>query len=324
MNDPLVSIVTPTYNQACFLAETIESVLSQDYNAIEYRVINDGSTDDTERVLGRYANRIVWESQANMGQTATINTGWQKAQGEILAWLNSDDTLLPGAVSLVVEYLRRQPDVDILYGDTVFTDAVGGHVPVRSRKGPFDYREFIRSCENPIPQPSAFIRRRVLDDIGLLDSKFYYFMDWDYWLRAGLRHGIVHIQAALSTYRLHAGSKTISGLARAAPELRYMYGKFFSDSTLPLEIRSLESEAMRNMYFTSAGYFLHGHVWRASAVNVLRAVRVDPGLVFTASGIHKVAYCLFGHLEVYRAMAKALRSVLDRIRRWSTHVADPR
>lgn len=314
MSGPLVSIVTPTYNQACFLAETIESVVSQDYNAIEYRVINDGSTDDTERVLGRYANRIVWESQTNMGQTATINTGWQRAHGEILAWLNSDDTLLPGAVSLVVEFLRREPDVDIVYGDTVFTDAAGRHLPIPSRKGPFDYREFVRSCENPIPQPSAFIRRRVLDDIGLLHSEFYYFMDWDYWLRAGVRHRIVHIPTALSTYRLHAGSKTISGLARAAPELRYMYGKFFGDSTLPPEIRSLESEAMRNMYFTSAGYFLHGDVWRASAVNALRAVRVDPGLVLTVGGIHKVAYCLLGHLVVYRAVAKVLRSILDRIR----------
>ena len=313
MRAPLVSIVTPTYNQACFLEETIESVLSQDYGSIDYRVINDGSSDDTETVLRRCSNRIVWESQTNMGQTATINTGWRKAHGEILAWLNSDDTLLPGAVSLAVEYLRRQPDVDIVYGDTIVTDATGRQVPRPSRKGPFDYRAFVRSCENPIPQPSAFIRRRVLDDIGLLDSRFYYFMDWDYWLRAGLRHRIVYIPVALSTYRLHAESKTISGLARAAPELAYMYQKYFGDSTLPLDIRSLESEAMGNMYLTSAGYFLHGHVWRSSAINVFRGVRVNPRLVFTTSGIHKAVYCLFGHLKVYRGVAQLLRPVLQRL-----------
>lgn len=324
MNTPLVSIVTPTYNQVAFLRETIESVLMQDYPAIDYRVINDGSTDGTETVLEQYTDRMFWESRANRGQTAAINAGWQKAKGEILTWLNSDDTFLPGAVSTVVEYLQDHPDVDIIYGDTAFTDSLGKRIRGSPQRGPFDYKEFVRSCENPIPQPSAFVRRRVLQGVGLLDPSFYYFMDWDYWLRAGLKHRIVHIPVALSTYRLHAGSKTISGLARAAPELRYMYGKFFGDSTLPLEIRSLESEAMGNMYLTSAGYFLRGHVWRASAVNVLRAVRVDPGLVFTANGIHKVAYCLFGHLGVYRAMAKVLRSVLDRIRRWSTRVADLR
>ena len=92
-----------------------------------------------------------------------------------------------------------------------------------------------------------------------------------------------------------------------------MYQKYFGDSTLPLDIRSLESEAMGNMYLTSAGYFLHGHVWRSSAINVFRGVRVNPRLVFTTSGIHKAVYCLFGHLKVYRGVAQLLRPVLQRL-----------
>src|SRR5260370_658630 len=95
---PLVSIVTPTYNQCAFLPETIESVLTQDYPRIEYMVIDDGSTDETPEILSRYDGRLIWESQTNQGQTPTINRGWQRSHGHIITWLNSDDTYLPGAV----------------------------------------------------------------------------------------------------------------------------------------------------------------------------------------------------------------------------------
>src|SRR5918997_5227800 len=118
---PLVSIVTPTYNQAAFLRETLDSVLAQDYPFIEHIVIDDGSTDETPRVLEEYAGRVEWERHDNMGQTPTINKGWQRSRGEILTWLNSDDTLLPGAVTKAVEYLQSHPGCDIVFGDTLFT-----------------------------------------------------------------------------------------------------------------------------------------------------------------------------------------------------------
>jgi len=160
---PLVSIVTPTYNQAAFLPETIESVLAQDYPHIEYIVIDDGSTDETPEILTRYTGRLSWESQSNRGQTPTINKGWQGSHGEIITWLNSDDTYLPGAVSKAVDYFQKHPDVDVVYGDTLLTEADG--TPIERLKSPeFDYDEFVANCHNPIPQPSAFIRRSVMDD----------------------------------------------------------------------------------------------------------------------------------------------------------------
>src|SRR5881396_4316622 len=106
-NLPLVSVVTPAYNQASFLHATIESVLAQDYAHIEYRVINDGSTDRTPEILEEYKNHVQVESHPNRGQTATINKGWEQSRGDIFIWLNSDDTFLPGAVTKAVNYLEQ-------------------------------------------------------------------------------------------------------------------------------------------------------------------------------------------------------------------------
>jgi glycosyltransferase involved in cell wall biosynthesis len=307
---PLVSVVTPSYNQARFLRATIESVLAQDYPRVEYRVVNDGSTDATEELLRSYGSRFQWQTQSNRGQTAAINSGWTHTRGEILSWLNSDDTLLPGAIRSVVEFLLRRPDVAIAYGRTVFVDARG--VPLDRPPGgrEFDYASLVRDCENPIPQPSTFMWRRVLSDVGPLDESLYYFMDWDYWLRAGARHRIAFLPKALSTYRLHEGSKTVAGLARAAPELEGIYRRFFDSAALPLEIHKLRRQALSSMYFTTAAYFIAGLDLHGARRAVWKAVRNNPGCVLTWKGVHKALYGCFALSPGYgltRRLARRMR-----------------
>jgi glycosyltransferase involved in cell wall biosynthesis len=297
---PLVSIVTPTYNQADFLRDTLESVLDQDYEQIEYQVIDDGSTDTTPDILAEYSNRLNVERHENCGQTPTINKGWERAQGDILTWLNSDDTFLPGAVAKAVDYLEAHPAVGIVFGDTLFTRPDGEPIErSKGRKG-FDYLNFVLCCENPIPQPSAFIRRSVIEDIGLLDTSYYYFMDWDFWLRAGIRHKIAYLPELLSTYRLHKESKTVAQAARAAPELAYMYDKFFARSDLPEAIGSLKRQAMANMFFTSAGYYLDGGNPGAARRMGLKALRNSPSRIYQPEVMHKFLYCLFGGRSFYQ------------------------
>src|SRR5512132_3263811 len=131
---PIVSDVTPAYNQAAFLRDTIESVLSQDYPAIEHQIIDDGSTDETPEILKEYEGRAWIERHENRGQTPTINKGWARAKGEILTWLNSDDTFLPGAVSTAVDYLQKNPDVGIIFGDTLFTNPDGSPIEQSPRR----------------------------------------------------------------------------------------------------------------------------------------------------------------------------------------------
>ncbi|MCU1268233.1 MAG: cell wall biosis glycosyltransferase [Acidobacteria bacterium] len=297
---PTVSIVTPTYNQAEFLRDTVESVLAQDYPHIEHQVIDDGSTDETPRILADYADRIAVERHTNRGQTPTINKGWERATGEILTWLNSDDTFLPGAVSWAVEYFQQHPDVGIVFGDTLFTRPDGEPIERSKQRAEFDYREFVLQCENPIAQPSAFIRRSVIEDVGLLDPEFYYFMDWDFWLRAGIRHRITYVPELLSTYRLHKDSKTIAQANKAAPELEYMYRKFFARTDLPAEIRALERRAMGNMFFTSGGYYLEGGNASAAARMGFKALRSSPSSIFRPESAHKFLYCLLGGRLLYQ------------------------
>lgn len=309
---PLVSVVTPTYNQAAFLPETIESVLSQDYPHIEYMVFDDGSTDSTAEILSSYTGRLIWESQPNQGQTPTINKGWQRSRGQIVTWLNSDDTFMPGAVSKAVKYLEEHSDVDIVFGDTLFTTSDGTPIERSKPLTEFSYRKFVAECHNPIPQPSAFIRRSVVDDIGLLDPSYYYFMDWDFWLRAGLNHKIAYFPELLSTYRLHEASKTVAQSVKAAPELAYMYQKFFDSPDVSNEIRRLRKRATMNMYFTSAEYYLVGGDASGAKRMAIKALQSDPAASLRPGTAHKFLYCFLSRKPVYQWSRNLAKAVLSR------------
>jgi glycosyltransferase involved in cell wall biosynthesis len=306
-NLPLVSIITPAYNQGIFLRDTIESVLSQDYPNIELLVLNDGSTDNTEEILKEYTGRIKWETQTNMGQTLTINKGWRQTTGEIITWLNSDDTYLPGAVKAGVDYLLQHPETGIVFADSVFTEADGTHLE-RTRPVPtFNYKDFVANCENPISQPSSFIRRSVMEKAGELDPHYYYFMDWDFWLRAGLYCKIDHIDGVWSTYRLHAESKSVAQSAKAAPELEYMYNKFFFRADLPLEIISVKKKAMMNMYFSCGGYYLRGNDSKNAARMAGKAIAPDFWGLRSPKMLHKFIYCRYGNSKMYNSFRSLLK-----------------
>jgi glycosyltransferase involved in cell wall biosynthesis len=205
---PLVSIVTPSFNQARFLRRTIDSVLSQDYPHIEYLVFDGGSTDQSRDILNSYGKRFFWLSQKDRGQTDAINQGMRRARGDILAYLNSDDVLRPGAIAAVVEHFRRHPDWDLVYGNAHHIDEddrVLGEYPT----APFDFERLLQSCF--ICQPAAFWRRRVIDRAGLFDDSLQYAMDYEYWLRLG-RVGATFapVPEFLACSRTHAQTKTLS------------------------------------------------------------------------------------------------------------------
>ncbi len=248
---PVVSIVTPSFNQGRFIAETIDSVLSQDYPHAEYLVMDGGSTDETLDVLRRYGERLHWISEPDNGQTAAINKGWQLSHGEIVAWLNSDDTYLPGAVGQAVSFLLAHPHVAAVYGDCDYVDLEGrflGPYPTR----PYDYLELVRPAFNYIPQPATFIRRRALESVGYLDESLHYVMDLDYWLRLGTRYAIAYLPERLATLRLHQTAKSIQRAGDFPAELIYTYQRLFALPDLPLSVRQTEAEAMSNAYYAAA------------------------------------------------------------------------
>jgi glycosyltransferase involved in cell wall biosynthesis len=275
-NAGLISVVTPTLNQAAFLAETIDSVLEQEYAALEYVVKDGGSTDDTRRLLERYSATIRWTSIPGAGQSAAINQGWRDTRGEIVAWLNSDDTYLPGALAAVAECFQKHPDVDVVYGECDYVDVRGRFLrpyPVR----PHDYLRLVESAVSYLPQPATFLRRRVLESAGFLDEFLSYAMDLDFWLRIGARgHAFAHLPRRLATLRLHPQAKSIRSFEAFAPELIRIYERLFRRDDLPLSVKALRKRAMSNVFFrASQCYFWSGRLDEARR-HALRAWRHDP------------------------------------------------
>jgi glycosyltransferase involved in cell wall biosynthesis len=204
---PLVSIVTPSYNQGRYIEETIQSVLNQDYPNLEYLVVDGGSSDNTLDILKKYEGRLTWISERDRGQADAINKGFHMAKGEILAWLNSDDTYLPGAVHKSVRYLEAHPEVGMLYGKGYYIDEDGEFIE-RYYTEPFDYRRLSEVCF--ICQPTVFLRAEVVRAVGPLDISLDYCLDYEYWMRIAKRFRIGYLEAYLANYRLHIDTKTLS------------------------------------------------------------------------------------------------------------------
>ncbi|MEK6222958.1 MAG: glycosyltransferase, partial [Chloroflexota bacterium] len=217
-SNPLVSIVTPSYNQAEYLQATIKSVLAQDYSNIEYIVIDGGSEDGSLEIIKKYSDRITyWVSENDSGQTEAINKGFSQANGEILAWLNSDDTYQPNAVSSAVQYLQDYPEVGMVYGDANYIDANGkviGSFPAMQT----DYHRLRRGYVH-IPQQSSFWRASLADQVGPLDTDYSFAMDYDLWVRLARITNIKYHPAVWANFRLHQDSKTIAGDEGFWPEM---------------------------------------------------------------------------------------------------------
>jgi glycosyltransferase involved in cell wall biosynthesis len=204
---PLVTIVTPSFNMVKYLAEAVESVLAQDYPRIEYIVVDGGSTDGSLGLLDRYLGRLSYTSGPDRGPSDAAWQGFRRAHGEILAWLNADDTYLPGAIGAAVAYLQAHPDVDVVYGEGWWIDDSGAIIR-RYPTLPFDPKVLERDCF--ICQPAAFIRATSYARCQL-DPAVNRSFDYDLWIRmaqAGLRFAA--IPQYLANSRMHRGALTFS------------------------------------------------------------------------------------------------------------------
>jgi hypothetical protein len=209
---PRITIVTPSFRQAAFIERTILSVLGQDYPNVEYIVQDGGSEDGTRAILQRYAPRLAsWESRRDNGQAEAINRGFDRSTGEIMAWLNSDDILLPGALAYVAEYFRTHPRVDVIYGHRLCIDEADRHIG-RWLMPPHDDR--VLSWADFVPQETLFWRRRIWDKAGgRVDESFRFAMDWDLLLRfrdAGAR--FARVPRFLGGFRIHQQQKTSAAI----------------------------------------------------------------------------------------------------------------
>ena len=216
--EPLVSIITPSYNHAAYIEQTIKSIREQDYPHIEHLVIDGGSTDNTVEILRKYEDRLKWVSEKDGGQTNAINKGFRKATGDIMAWLNSDDVYMPGAVRAVVEHFEQHPEDKFVYGDVLAVDEHEQSYGVRGHVHQGDQHELVNGL-NFIVQPAAFWRREVWETMGELDETLHYMMDYEYWMRIAGRYNLRHIPVTVAKERMYAAAKTFSGAVTRMEEM---------------------------------------------------------------------------------------------------------
>jgi len=215
---PRVTIVTPSFNQAEFLEETIRSVVEQDYPNLEYFIVDGGSTDGSLQIIRRYERALAgWVSEPDLGQTDAVNKGFSMATGDILAWLNSDDTYEPGAVRGAVEYLQQNTEIGLVYGKVYYIDGLGQRIG-RYPAGPTDHRRLRRGV-NTVSQQAMFFRSVLWRMVGPLDPTFYYAMDYDLWVRISAVSPIAYHDEHWANFRLHGDSKSMSAAARCWPEI---------------------------------------------------------------------------------------------------------
>jgi glycosyltransferase involved in cell wall biosynthesis len=221
MKPPLVTIITPSFNQAKYIVETIESVLSQDYPSIEYIVIDGGSTDGTPDILKRYSGTLTWISEPDKGQSHALNKGLRLAKGDIVGWLNSDDTYATvHAVTTAVKAFLNHRDVVMVYSDVYSIDE-NSSIRTKLVSGTYDRQSLGAKCY--IHQPTVFLRRKAMNRVGPFDETIMTCMDYDYWIRVGKQYNersVLYLNDVfLACARDHKESKTRRMRAKVYEEI---------------------------------------------------------------------------------------------------------
>jgi len=216
---PLVSVITPSYNQGRFIERTIRSVLNQGWPDLEYIVVDGASTDGTPEIVRRYERYLsFWVSEPDRGQTDAIIKGLGRATGDYVTWVCSDDVLFPGSLEKMVAALEAHPEAGIVYGGVAFIDEEDRILKLLSYPD-MSPGQLLYEKHSTVAQPSSLIRRKTLDAAGGLDRSLSYCMDYDLWIRLLRQAGSVNLgETVLSGYRLHTLSKTVGSYRKMALE----------------------------------------------------------------------------------------------------------
>lgn len=285
---PLVSIVTPSYNQAAFLESTLQSVLWQEGVDLELLVVDGGSTDGSLEIIRRYADRLAWwVSEPDSGQAEAINKGLRRAKGEIVAWLNSDDLYLPGAVAQAAAELEDHPEAGLVFGDALTIDAQGCPLN-RLAFGDWGLEEL--SSFRIICQPAVFMRRSALDAAGLLDLSYHFLLDHHLWLRIASQAPVVHVSAIWAAARHHPGAKNVAQAAGFGQEAFRILEWMQASPRLGPEVAARRRQVLAGAHRLNARYLLEGDKPGPALKAYAQALRYNPP--FALRHAHRMLYAL--------------------------------
>jgi glycosyltransferase involved in cell wall biosynthesis len=205
-----VSVITPSFNQGRFIERTIQSVLTQGYQNFEYFIFDGGSTDETLPILEFYQtnhDRFKYISESDRGQAHAVNKGILRTDGDIIAWINSDDIYYANTFHKIIQIFQTYPHLSILYGQADHineADEILEAYPVES----WDYKRLTQTCY--LCQPAVFFKRSIVDKMGLLDESFHYSIDYEFWLRCGKEFPFFYLDTKLAASRLYPQNKTLT------------------------------------------------------------------------------------------------------------------
>ncbi len=269
-----VSVITPSYNQAAFLEETILSVLNQDYPEIEYWVMDGGSQDGSLNIIQKYAPRLAgWVSERDRGQADAVNKGFARATGEIIGWINSDDYYLPGAVKAAVAAFERHPECGLVYGDVLAINGAGEPINVM-RFDAWTLEDLMQF--KIISQPAVFMRRSLVERTGGLDVSYGYLLDNQFWLRMVQLAPMHYVPQTWAAARYHAAAKNLSGGEKYGQEAYRLVEWMKTTPGLAELYPHLERKILAGAACFDAHYLLDSGQSRAALRAYLRALAVYP------------------------------------------------
>ena len=280
---PKISIITPSFNQGEFIEETIRSVLLQGYPNLEYIIVDGGSTDQTVQIIKKYEPWISsWVSEPDHGQTHALNKGFQKATGEIVAWMNSDDYYAKGAFQCIAQVFVDHEKPLLLYGDCNEVNEDG--VLTKHYSSPYEGVNSLVIQKGFIPQPASFFHKQLIEEVGYLDESLRYAMDCDLWIKIAQSHDVLHIKQTLANFRIHSASKTEMDLPKMLAEHEAVVRKYWG-SRLNLKYHTQCFQARRQrsyVYLSFANRALAEQMPEVLPL-LLRSLLTYPLIVFNRS-----------------------------------------
>ena len=261
-DSPLVTIVTPSYNQAAYLEQTIRSVLTQDYPNLEYLIVDGGSKDGSLEIIRKYSDKLAWwVSEPDHGQAEGINKGLQRAKGEYVAWLNSDDYYLPGVIAQAVELLQLNPAAAFVFGDVLAVDE-NSQITNVMHYGNWDLSDLMMF--NIIGQPGVLMRRSILEKAGYLDLSYHYLLDHQLWLRMGLLGKPVYARQTWAAARFHSEAKNVAHAAEFGAEAYRIVAWMEAEPKFQPHLSPIRLQVMAGAHRMNARYLLDGdQPWQA-------------------------------------------------------------
>lgn len=283
---PRVTIVTPSYNQAAFLEETIQSVLSQDYPDLEYMIVDGGSADGSQEIIRRYADRLAWwVSEKDRGQADAVNKGFARATGDIIGWLNSDDLYQPGAIAAAVSAFEANPGCGMVFGDVVSIDGAGDMINVM-RFGDWGLDELMQF--NIISQPGVFLRREVLEQAGYLDLSFHYLLDHQLWLRMAQVAPMRYVPERWASARFHPAAKNLAHAGEFGQEVYRIVDWMAAQPGLAERYQRLRRRIWAGAYRMDGRYLLDGDQPGPALRAYLRSLASHPAVALPE--LHRMVY----------------------------------